>query len=81
MGGKSTGTWSASKGVAVTPADATNLPATRGLLVGTGGDLSVIFADGGSAVTLKNIASGSVVPIQVTKVMVATTAADIVALY
>jgi hypothetical protein len=73
---------SAYKGVAVTAADATVLPTTRSLLVGTGGDVAVVFAAGGSAVTLKNIASGTILPVQVTKVMSTnTTATDIGALY
>lgn len=81
MGGRSTDTAAAYKGVAVTKSDATILPATRGLWVGGAGNLSVIFADGGSAVSIVGVAAGTLVPIQVTKVMDATTATDIVALY
>lgn len=82
MTGRSTDISSAYKGVAVTSSDSTVLPVTRALLVGTGGDVAVVFTDAGSAVTLKNIASGSILPVQVTKVMSTnTTATDIVALY
>ena len=72
----------ATQGIAVTPNDTQDLSGlVRSLWVGTGGDLVVIFADGGSSVTLKNVPSGTLMPIQVKRVMVATTATDIVALY
>jgi hypothetical protein len=49
--------------------------------VGTGGDISVITL-GGSTLVLKNIADGSFLPIQVTRVKAtSTTATDIVALF
>lgn len=81
MAGKNSGTWGASNGVAVTPG-ASTIPTTRALFVGTGGNLELTFADGGAGVVLKNVASGSIVPVQVTKVTSAnTTATDIVALY
>ena len=73
-------------GVSVTPSDSTditgvnpNTPAT--LFVGVGGDIQVITI-GGSTLILKNIASGSFLPIQVTRVKSTdTTATDIVALF
>jgi len=73
-------------GVIVTPSDVTdivgataNTPAT--LFVGTGGNVEVITL-GGSTLVLKNIADGSFLPIQVTRVKATnTTAADIVALF
>lgn len=73
-------------GVIVTPSDSVdivgataNTPAT--LFVGTGGDISVITL-GGSTLVLKNIADGSFLPIQVTRVKAtSTTATDIVALF
>ena len=56
-----------------------NTPAT--LFVGVGGDIQVITI-GGSTLILKNIASGSFLPIQVTRVKAtSTTATDIVALF
>lgn len=81
MAGHSTNVASAYKGVAVTKSDATLLPATRGLYIGVTGDVAVVFADGGSAVTLKAAPVG-VLPVQVVQVMSTnTTATDIVALY
>lgn len=73
-------------GVIVTPSDVTditgataNTPAT--LFVGTGGDVDVITL-GGDTLLLKNIADGSFLPIQVTRVKATlTTATDIVALF
>lgn len=75
----------ASQGTAITPSDTTVL-GYRSLWVGTGGDLSVIFFDdssnagAGAAVTIKNVADGTLLPIAVKKVMAATTATDIVGL-
>ena len=73
-------------GVIVTPSDTVditginpNTPAT--LFVGTGGNIQVITI-GGSTLILKNIADGSFLPIQVTRVMAtSTTAEDIIALF
>jgi len=73
-------------GVIVTPSDSTditgsnaNTPAT--LFVGTGGNIDVITL-GGSTLLLKNIADGSFLPIQVTRVKATlTTATDIVAIF
>ena len=64
----------------VTPSDSTELEITRGVFVGTTGDLTVTMADGHDAVFV-NIASGTIVPIQVSKIKAATTATDILALY
>ena len=74
------------RGVAVTPSDTVditginpNTPAT--LFVGGGGDV-VVITIGGSTLTLKNIADGSFLPIQVTRVKdTGTDATDIVALF
>ena len=73
-------------GVIVNPSDSVditginpNTPAT--LFVGGGGDV-VVITIGGSTLTLKNIADGSFLPIQVTRVKdTGTTATDIVALF
>lgn len=70
--------------VAVTPSDATDLTGARALYVGTTGNLSLKTIHGASnaaAVTMSNIPAGSIIPIQVTRVMAATTASDIVAIY
>jgi len=82
MSGRSSAVYSAYKGVAVTKSDSTVLETTRGLYIGGAGDVAVVFADGGSAVTLSGATAGSVLPVQVTKVMSTnTTATLIVALY
>lgn len=68
---------------AITKGDGVALPLgpCRALWVGTGGDLSVIAADDTTAVTISNVADGTVVPIRAKHVQDATTASDIVALY
>lgn len=72
----------------VTKSDATILPGTRGLYVGDAAAcaLSVVLqADNatgaGVAVTLSNVQPGSFLPLQVAKVMAATTCTSVVALY
>ena len=73
---------SARNAFSITPSDSTVFHETRGLFVGTGGDLNVLLSDDSSAVVLKNVASGSILPISVTQVLsTSTTASDIVALY
>lgn len=73
---------SAVSAVAITPNDSTDLAAiTRGLFVGTGGNLSLILADDSSPVLFKNVPAGSVLPLRVKRVRAAnTTAADILGL-
>ncbi len=68
-------------GFAVTPLDSGDLPAvTRALWIGTGGDVSVVMA-GGNVLTFKSVASGSVLPVQVSRVkLTGTTALHIVGL-
>lgn len=67
---------------AVTPSDTVDLPAgVRGLYVGTGGNAVLVGTDG-VAVTFSNIASGTVLPVQVNRVNATnTTASGIVALF
>lgn len=70
----------ATRAVAVTKSDATVLdPVPRALYVGTAGDVAVVTI-GGDDVVFKNVASGSVLLIRVSKVKAATTASDILAL-
>lgn len=69
--------------VAITKSDTTDLSSysLRGLYVGTGGDVAVVTSASptAAAVTLKNVAAGSILPIHVVKVMATnTTASDIV---
>ena len=67
---------------AVTPDDSTDLTnVTRGLYVGTGGDLVVIM-QGGQTITFTAVPTGAVLPIRVSRVKsTSTTASDIVALW
>lgn len=73
-------TVSAHGAVAVTPSDATVLPVTRGLFIGTGGDVVVTMADE-QVVTFANIANATLLPIQVQQVRTSTTATNVLALY
>ena len=65
----------------VTPSDATVIPATRALYIGTTGDLTVRMARTGANQTFANVPVG-VFPVQADMVLsTGTTASDIVALY
>tara|TARA_R110002020_G_scaffold63215_6_gene169026 strand:+ start:3614 stop:4546 length:933 start_codon:yes stop_codon:yes gene_type:complete len=68
--------------LAVTPSDGSDLTGEPffAVYVGTGGDLRVDMADGGSAVTLSNVASGQLLPIMVERIYATgTTASNIIA--
>ena len=65
---------------ACVPSDSTVLPTTRGLYVGGGGNVVVVMANDENTVTFTNVLAGSILPIQVIKVMAATTATNIVVL-
>lgn len=66
--------------VAVTASDATIIPVTRSLYVGTTGNINVKMADG-QTVLFSNVPVG-IFPLQVTQVLsTTTTASNIVALY
>lgn len=75
----------ARKATAVTPSDSTDLTAyARSLYVGGAGNVAVIMADqsGDTAVTFVGVAAGTVLPVQVRRVMSTnTTATNILALY
>lgn len=71
----------ASSATAIAPNDSTDIPVTRGLYVGVGGDVAVLFADDSTAVTLKGLLAGVVYPLRVKRVRATgTTATNIVAL-
>jgi hypothetical protein len=71
---------SALDAVAVTASDATTIPVTRALYVGTGGNIKVRMASGASVV-FTNVAAG-VFPVQVDMVYTtSTTASGMFALY
>jgi hypothetical protein len=71
----------ASHGFPVSPSDSAALAeTTRGIFVGTGGTIAAVMASGAS-VTFVSVASGSLLPVRLTKVMATgTTAGNIVAL-
>lgn len=65
----------------ITPSDGADLAqTTRGLWVGTGGNVSVI-TKGGTTVTITNVADGSILPFRVARVRsTGTTASNILGL-
>jgi len=68
--------------LSVTPSDGSDLTGEPfyAVYVGTGGDLRVDMSDGGSAVTLSNVASGQLLPIMVERIYsTGTTASNIIA--
>lgn len=66
---------------AVTASDTTVLPTTRGLYIGGAGNVAVTMAEDGNNVTFVGVLAGSILPVQVTKVLATgTTATSIVAL-
>jgi len=74
-------TVSAHDGRAVTPSDSTDINGSRGLWVGTGGDIQVTMSSE-QVLTFEAVPSGYLLPIQVTRVWATgTTASGIIALY
>lgn len=72
-----------SSGVAdeITPHDTNTVEKTRGLYVGTGGDITVVNLQGNSVV-FANVPDGTILPIRITAVKATgTTASDIVGLW
>lgn len=79
MSGRSSDISNAYSAVAVTPSDSTILPTARALYVGGTGDVVVRMASGVQA-TFTAVPAG-VLPIQFDKVMAATAATGLLALY
>lgn len=78
---KADDTVSARRVVTATPNDATVLKTTRALYIGGAGNVAVSMVDGGDAVFV-GLAAGSLLPVQVVKVLATgTTATDILAIY
>lgn len=74
-------TVSARRAAVVTASDSTVLEVTRALYVGGGGNVAVTTLNGDS-VTFVGVGAGTILPIQVTKVLsTGTTATSILALY
>ncbi len=69
--------------VAVTPDDDDLIPETRGLYIGTAGDVTVLPAvPGATAVLYASVPGGTILPVRVVKVLdTGTDADDIVALF
>ena len=69
-----------SDGFAITPHDSTNFSrATRGIYVGTAGNIVVVFSSG--AVTFSNVPAGSILPVRAIRVnSTNTTASNLVGL-
>lgn len=66
---------------AVTPSDSANFTRCRALYIGTGGNVVVVFAESGEAITFTNVQSGTILPVQAKRVnSTNTTASNIVAL-
>ena len=66
----------------VTASDSTDLTGVRALYVGGAGDLSVrMVNDPTTTVVISTVAAGTLMPLRVTRVMAATTATAITALY
>jgi hypothetical protein len=76
------GTYSASGMVEIDPSDTEDLAhPLRGLYVGGGGDVRCVGPEG-DVVTLKNLSSGQILPVQIVRVYASgTTATDLVGLY
>lgn len=65
----------------VTPSNATILPLTSGLFVGSDGNVNVEFGNG-NTVVFQSLVAGTILPVRVVKVLsTSTTATNIIALY
>ena len=76
-----TALFSARRLATVTPSDSTDLTGVRALWVGGAGNLSIKCVDDSAAVTIAIPNAGVLLPLFVSRVMAATTATSIVALY
>jgi len=74
-------TVSAHSAAVVTPSDSVDIPVTRALYVGVGGNIQVTMADDENTIVFVVVVDGSILPIQVSRVWVTnTTATNIIAL-
>lgn len=72
----------ATRVAAVTASNSTDLTGARGLFVGGAGNVSVrMVGDPETTVVFTGVVAGSILPVRVTRVMAATTATDITALF
>lgn len=70
----------ATRGAAVTPSDTTPVDC-RAIYVGGAGDVAVQFYDGGPTITFTAPTVGAVLPVSAYRIMAATTATLLIALY
>lgn len=73
-------TVSAYDAAALTKSDTTVFRSSRALYIGTGGDV-VVTMNSGASVTFTAVPGGTVLPIQITQLLDATTATNVLALY
>jgi hypothetical protein len=74
-------TFPASGAAAVTPSDTTELGPCRALYIGGTGNVVVHMPSRDTSVTFSNVLAGTILPVSARRVMAATTATNIVALY
>lgn len=69
--------------VALTPTDGADLAdVPKAIYVGTGGDINMIAAGDTAAVPLKNVPTGTILPVRAKRILAtSTTASNLVALY
>ena len=73
--------YGSTRGVDITPSDTGNIQLTRGIYVGTSGNLAVLNDDG-TTIIYKNVAGGYQFGVHTTRVLsTGTTATDLVAMY
>ena len=65
----------------ITPADVDLTTRSRGIYIGGTGDLVVVMAGAKNTVTFEGVVAGTILPIRVNQIKVATTATGIVILY
>lgn len=75
----STNTFAASTAFTITPNDSTDLPsAARAIYVGGTGNMVVQMASDASQVTFSGIPAGTLIPIQVSRVLATNTTATLI---
>lgn len=73
-------TVSAYNAASLAESDTAIFPTTRAVYVGSGGDLAVEM-NGGTQVTFAGVATGTILPIQIRKLLTTTTAGSVLGLY
>lgn len=73
-------TVSAYNAASLAESDTATFPTTRAIYVGSGGDVAVEM-NGGAQVTFVGVGTGTILPIQIRKLLTTTTASSILGLY